>query len=868
MGELINSSLIVLATVVALCGISFYIREKEMGPLRVCVMMLGLAAALWCAGFGMMGMYTSQMAIALTRLMGIFAIVVYVAVLLIMLMFLLNIPRVAGAIAVGIYILYGLSDVVVMFEPGDHDFVRIGGRTAYYAKNVFATTYHKIYLIISIVIILGMALVWLYDKKTRHNKKIIIVLIMAHICLVVSCIPDAILPVFGVPSFPSSCYGVAASYLILWYNCVHNNAFNITLQSVSPYVYQAMNANILIFDMDKKLCMANDFSHVFFNLSKVKGQSFSDLFEIEEAVVEEQFKSVLDGTREELKLHTRNGNKSCSLRFTVAKDKKGTPYCVIIFVYDLTSEEAMLEELKRANQAKSDFLSNMSHEIRTPINAIVGMNEMILRESEDEQILEYASSVHDSSAILLSVINDILDISKIESGKIEIVKANYELSSLLYDCYNMVIEKATKKKLEFNLHCDEGIPYLLYGDVVHIRQIIINLLTNAIKYTEKGKVDFSVGGELSLNGFIMKIVVRDTGIGISKENIDRLFNRFERFDMKKNRSTEGTGLGLYITRMLIDLMGGDIEVKSEYGKGSVFTVIIPQECADNMPIGKIDMNDMSGVKNDYKHEAGFTAPDARILVVDDIEVNLKVFINLLKKLNIKVDTAISGKKCIELACEKQYDIIFMDHMMPEMDGIVTLEELRRNGNNKNINTPVIMLTANALAGMKEMYLEKGFTDYISKPIDGIKLEKKIAKYLPSEKVIGYIGEEDTDVISSVKEKSLAVLKKTIRDMNMDKAIQYCAGSEEFYVQCLRDYANNGRKDIIEQSYTAGDWKRYTIEVHALKSTSRTMGFERLGDIAEKMQTAAEKQDIQYIRAEYNAMMTEYERILNAILECI
>ncbi len=532
------------------------------------------------------------------------------------------------------------------------------------------------------------------------------------------------------------------------------------------------------------------------------------------------------------------------------------------------------EQAERANRAKSDFLSNMSHEIRTPLNAVIGMNEMILREEKNDEIRNYAVSVNHSAKALLSLINDILDISKIEAGKIEIVEDEYEVSSLLVDSYNMVDERLKKKGLKSYVYCDENLPKVLYGDMVRIRQVFVNILTNAVKYTESGQVEISMDGSRHERGIMLRMRVKDTGIGMTKENVERLFNKFERFDLSRNRNIEGTGLGLSITKELVTLMGGTIEVESEYGKGSTFTICIPQKIIDASPVGTFDLKVWQGRKEEKKYVKRFTAPDANILVVDDVEINLQVFSNLLKETKVSVDTALSGKKCISLATEKQYDIIFMDHMMPEMNGVETRKELSRTPDNKNENTPVIMLTANALTGMKEKYMEEGFADYLSKPIDGAELEKMILKYLPQEKICDDSHTDDftgqTQAAASEMEseqeelKPLEILKSKIPNMDISAAIAYCAGSEEFYLEMLKNYSESGKKEKLEKFFEEQDWENYQVDVHSLKSVSRTLGLMDMGDMAEKLEAAAKNRELDYIQAHHQEAMEYLEKITGYI----
>lgn len=391
------------------------------------------------------------------------------------------------------------------------------------------------------------------------------------------------------------------------------------------------------------------------------------------------------------------------------------------------------EEAIVANKAKSHFLANMSHEIRTPINAVIGMDEMILRECEDEKICSYAEDIKQAANILLSTINDILDVSKIESGKMEILPVEYALSSMIHDVYNMISIRAKDKGLDFVLDVDKTLPARVIGDDVRIRQIMINLLTNAVKYTPKGTVTLKMHGTVQDSQLALTVEVRDTGIGIKEEDMPKLMEKFQRIEESRNRNIEGTGLGMNICIQLLEMMESQLQIESVYGKGSTFAFTIQQAIVDATPIEDIQKkwNEASKTKDSSKRSS-WIAPKAKILVVDDNQINLKVFAHLLKNRKMMIDQVDSGQKCLNMVTKLSYDIIFLDHMMPEMDGIETLHAMQQLEDSKCMDTPVIALTANAIVGAREKYLQDGFTDYLSKPVVPEKLDDILEKMLPQD----------------------------------------------------------------------------------------------------------------------------------------
>lgn len=485
--------------------------------------------------------------------------------------------------------------------------------------------------------------------------------------------------------------------------------------------------------------------------------------------------------------------------------------------------ELKRQEAQNAAKAKTMFLSNMSHEIRTPINAILGMDEIILRESNESNVIEFASKIQSAGNTLLSLVNDILDFSKIESGKMEIVEEEYDFELLLNDIYNLLCLRTEEKGLFLNFEIAEDVPRRLNGDVLRLKQVLLNVLSNGVKYTEKGSVTLKIDWRQKYPGLIKLLIsVEDTGIGIKKEDQQRLFNAFERVGDSGSKHIEGTGLGMSITKSLLDIMKGTIAVKSEFGQGSTFYIQINQKVMDYTPVGKLANKTRHGVMA-KRYKESFVAPDAKILIVDDNEMNLMVVKGLLKKTRIQIDLAVSGRQCLEMVKKLKYDIIFMDHMMPEMDGIETFHQLQSMEENLSREAAVVALTANAIAGAKDFYLGKGFLNYLSKPINSGKMETMIRNILPEELVMPTTLEEVPDIAMTQEHSSI----------HYGAGLTFAGNDVVQYEDNMRMFlqAASEKKDLIRKHAEQEDWNSYTIEVHALKSNAAYIGAEALSEVA-------------------------------------
>ncbi len=534
------------------------------------------------------------------------------------------------------------------------------------------------------------------------------------------------------------------------------------------------------------------------------------------------------------------------------------------------SETDLMRAVEIANEsniAKSRFLSGMSHEIRTPLNTVLGVDEMILRESREEKIRDYAKNIQSAGVSLLEIINEILDSSKIETGKLEIIESEYGVAKLLTDVCDIIHPRAEMKELFFEINIDENLPSTLWGDGIRIKQIILNLLSNAVKYTETGSITLGVSFvEDEGDEILLSVFVADTGIGIKHENLERLYEPFERIEAEKVHSIEGAGLGLSITKQLLNLMGSDVSVKSSYGKGSIFSFVLRQKVVDKTPIGCI----IESEKEKKKKESGnaytesFHAPNAHVLAVDDSKVNLMIIEGLLKDTMINLTLVESGEECITKCLTEKYDLIFLDHMMPGMDGLETLVHIKNEEGSLNVETPVIALTANAVEGAREEYVHAGFNDYLSKPIDSKILEIMIRHYLSNDKIEAVTEEnaaKHPEDLEAPKESIIDKIRDGVPEIDIQKGLE-CSGNEELYTKVLSEFYETGesRADKIELLFEQQDIKNYTIEVHALKSTSRIIGDLTLSKLAEDMEMAGKAENVEEIEAHTKELLTMYREL--------
>ena len=884
-----NCILFIMGTVSAIMGMSFYMRNRDTsGNMRIYILLYGIFAALWCMSYALIGVIDNFDVCELLRKPGILAVQAFLLTELFLVTESSGVRRLTRILTRLLLVGFSVVDFYFFSMEGLDIFVKKGSWTTWHANPEFQINrnLHTVFVVVMFLVLFVHWILWYRKTELKRMKRFLMILCIANFGLIAFCLPDTFMPMLGLPSVSTSGFGAAVCTIVVWYGATQLNSFDIRMGNITEKLFEFIDAGIIVFNTDREMVMENRYSRQFLDSTKDGAESITDIFDVDEDTVRDMFLKSLDEVYV-ARLWSKRGNRAYSVSMSAIKDNFGDPFCFLCAFFDMTKEIDVARKLEMASNAKSRFLAQMSHEIRTPINAVLGMNEMILRESKDKAIIEYAENIDSAGTTLLALINSILDFSKIEDGKMDIVPVKYDTASFVNDLVNSIAQRAEAKGLELKLEIDSELPSSLYGDDVRFAQVIMNLLTNAVKYTERGSVTFTmrVVGEKAVKkdeDVSIFVSVADTGMGIKKEDMDKLAVSFERLEERKNRNIEGTGLGISIVTSLLNLMGSRLRVESTYNVGSTFSFTIDQKVVDDTPMGDYSAN-VARMRSTKKVEETISAPSAKVLVVDDNDMNLKVAMNLLKLCDIKPDTASSGMRAIELMEKKTYDVVLLDHMMPQMDGVETLATLKA----RSLIPPecrVIVLTANAVVGAKEKYIEAGFDDYLSKPISLKEMVEALKKYLPgsafavpeesalagNERTETKTGESDASQAEQREEGSggypYDMDKLKAAGIDVDAGIVYFADNMELFCEMLGEYADSYEKKAgqLGEKLEQKDWRGYSVLIHALKSNSKSFGISGLSEMALALELAAKEDKGDFVTENHAAAMEEYKRITDSI----
>lgn len=838
---------------------------------------LCLFSALWSFGFWGLNIQTDPEKAYFFRAIGMIGVFSYLIIAQLIICYLSNVKK-FNYISIAIVSLIGyiICFFIVQRDQVTYQLTEIG-MTYRFNKGLWNTAYILYCIAIAVNIFLSICYMMLYSFRKRMHvlaKK----LLLAEFIIIIGMILDTIFPLLGIYAIPGSTIGQFIGLVAMYKAIGFVNRYRITIDNMSTYVYYSLTTPVLVYDHNYELQIINDVAHDFIGLKEeeIGNAGIDSLFSIEP---EEAFR--FNGNRKDIDVVCRHNRLNCSLSISKIHDDYYDIIGYIITVTDLSERinaisrlENAISEAKSANQAKTTFLANMSHEIRTPMNAIIGFSELVLKENISSQVREYVDGIHLSARNLLAIINDILDITKIESGKMELIPDNYFFADLLDDVSLIISQQASQKGLAFIMKTDENIPTQLFGDKVRIRGVLINILNNAVKYTKEGTITFETK-VLSHKSDNIKLafIVSDTGIGIRPEDRENLFKSFERLDPQIHYGIEGSGLGLSIAKGYVTLMGGDISIESEYGVGSVFTVTIDQKVIDNTP-----MDHHFAIDRHTKAPSGsykITVHDTHVLLVDDNTINLMVAKALLNSYGLAVDTAASGSIAITACRNIHYPIIFMDQMMPDMDGIEAMRQIRaldpyyKSGGDSKI----IVLTANAIRGSRDQLIAEGFDEYLGKPLNLRQLERLLILYLPSDKLtitpVTTVYDK-LDEASDPDAAEISYLQKTLSEMDVSLGLKNCGGSISDYLNILKINYTYGSRHLEELAdmLSRKDYQNYTIKIHSMKSTTLGIGAVNTSNMALEHENAGRSGDYDYIEKHFEAFKTEYESQLKKIEEVL
>ncbi len=840
---------------------------------------------------------------------------------------------------------------------------------------------------------------WIRVCRFKRDKILAFVMLFCVVTGLMGSYADTMRPLYGQPAFPASSFCQFFLVVTLYYYSNKYNSFNITISNFAGYIYSSVSMPIILVNPDHKIAIANNSAIKFFGIDSenLRGKHIRQLFEFNGKLVENIEKNLFEfETVREYNVNCIQNSRKCNIVANYIYDDYDEIICGICMITDMTDRINFINQLNEskkeaeaANQAKSAFLANMSHEIRTPMNAIIGISEILLREENlDENVRSNVSKIRNSGTGLLTIINDILDLSKIESGKFEIINSDYMLASIIVDIINVIGVKIEEKELKFLININPYMPASFIGDEVRIKQVLLNVIGNAVKFTHKGYIVLSIDGYIEEDNFIMDMKVSDTGLGIKEEDIPKLFGVFSQVDTRKNRSIKGTGLGLSITKNLVELMDGNISVTSEYGVGTTFSIAIKQELKDtkeliaqinnpnrfkvlifeedkmiidsfaqvlektdikydvsndiNYVIREIKNNkythvilnnekagliktDLNGIKCNLifivyidsegtlmereenvktvflplfclqiadifnsKRNSKFTEqrgldmkniiqmPYAKILIVDDTEVNIHVAKGLMKPYGMQIDTVTSGFKAIERVKRTEYDLIFMDHMMPEMDGIDTTKAIRAMSGEHFKKVPIIALTANAFINARETFLEEGFNDLLLKPIDVIKLDEILKKWilefnkdkLPESKYNTDRKKEiyvDQEVDENIQKTKIMLKNSVPQDCSIlvRRGVESALNDLAFYKEILDIFCNEAKKhrESLLSIFEDGQMDLFTTKIHSIKSSSHSIGAITLSNLAKELEEASIKNNTEFVKAHLKGFLEELEKVI-------